>query len=440
MIEQAVVRDAQVGEALFAAGLITEGELRVARRESETTGIPLGEALVSLGYANEEQVTAALADHTGLPFVDLRSAPPDPSVARLLSKELEHERGVLPVQERGDTIIVACTDRPEACGLAELEPLIGRPVQPVLVTESAFDEALDRLYRDEYVEHSTSQLVSQSPENSARWVLSGRQKIFGLGYVLTVCFALVAAPMATVILAAALTTIFYVAFSIFKLLLVHRALTGAREIETSSADLAALDDRELPIYTILVPVYRETEVLPILIRAIGQLDYPRAKLDVKILLEEDDHETIAVARASDLPSHFKLVVVPGGTPKGKPRACNYGLIRAQGEYVVIYDAEDIPEPDQLKKAIVAFRKGGDRLACVQAKLNYFNRDQNLLTRWFTTEYSAWFDLLLPGLAASDAPIPLGGTSNHFRAERLRQLGAWDPYNVTEDADLGVRLY
>jgi cellulose synthase/poly-beta-1,6-N-acetylglucosamine synthase-like glycosyltransferase len=132
--------------------------------------------------------------------------------------------------------------------------------------------------------------------------------------------------------------------------------------------------------------------------------------------------------------------VPQGLPKGKPKACNYGLIQARGEYVVIFDAEDIPEPDQLKKAIVAFQKGGERLACVQAKLNYYNQDQNLLTRCFTAEYSMWFDLFLPGLDASGAPIPLGGTSNHFRTAFLRELGAWDPYNVTEDADLGIRLY
>jgi len=132
--------------------------------------------------------------------------------------------------------------------------------------------------------------------------------------------------------------------------------------------------------------------------------------------------------------------VPPGGPKGKPKACNYGLIHAQGAYAVIYDAEDIPEPDQLKKAVIAFRRSDERVACVQAKLNFFNSDQNLLTRWFTAEYSMWFDLFLPGLAASNAPIPLGGTSNHFKTERLRELGAWDPYNVTEDADLGIRMY
>jgi cellulose synthase/poly-beta-1,6-N-acetylglucosamine synthase-like glycosyltransferase len=141
-----------------------------------------------------------------------------------------------------------------------------------------------------------------------------------------------------------------------------------------------------------------------------------------------------------LPAHFKLVVVPDAPPKTKPKACNYGLIQAEGRYAVIYDAEDLPEPDQLKKVVIAFRKAEARIVCIQCKLNYYNRDQNLLTRWFTSEYSNWFDLLMPGLDAADAPIPLGGTSNHFMTEKLVEVGAWDPFNVTEDADLGIRLH
>jgi cellulose synthase/poly-beta-1,6-N-acetylglucosamine synthase-like glycosyltransferase len=141
-----------------------------------------------------------------------------------------------------------------------------------------------------------------------------------------------------------------------------------------------------------------------------------------------------------LPAHFKLVVVPDAQPKTKPKACNYALLQAEGTYVVIYDAEDLPAPDQLKKIVVAFSKAEARIACIQCKLNYYNRDQNLLTRWFTSEYSNWFDLLMPGLDAADAPIPLGGTSNHFVTDKLVELGAWDPFNVTEDADLGIRLH
>src|SRR5213076_1096744 len=132
--------------------------------------------------------------------------------------------------------------------------------------------------------------------------------------------------------------------------------------------------------------------------------------------------------------------VPNAQPKTKPKACNYGLLQAEGRDVVIYDAEDLPAPDQQKKLVAAFAKAEERIVCSQCKLNYYNRGQDLLTRWFTSEYSNWFDLLMPGLDASDAPIPLGGTSNHFVTDKLVELGAWDPFNVTEDADLGMRLH
>ena len=140
-----------------------------------------------------------------------------------------------------------------------------------------------------------------------------------------------------------------------------------------------------------------------------------------------------------LPPHFEIMVVPDSLPKTKPKACNYGLRRARGEYVVIFDAEDIPEPLQLKKAVLAFEQAPPEIGCIQAKLNFYNPRQNLITRIFTAEYSLWFDLILVGLQSINAPIPLGGTSNHFRTGILRNLHGWDAFNVTEDADLGMRL-
>ena len=210
----------------------------------------------------------------------------------------------------------------------------------------------------------------------------------------------------------------------------------------------ALDVASLPVYTILVPMYKEPEVAQKIIRAVTDLDYPQDKLDVKLLLEEDDPETRAKIDAvkDQLPSCIEIIVcpkVPKGQPKTKPRACNWGLDKARGEYLVIFDAEDRPETDQLKKAVVAFRSleaaNKKHVVCLQAKLNYFNARQNLLTKCFTLEYTTWFDLFLPGLHAFRIPIPLGGTSNHFRTDMLKKLGGWDPFNVTEDCDLGIRL-
>jgi cellulose synthase/poly-beta-1,6-N-acetylglucosamine synthase-like glycosyltransferase len=198
-------------------------------------------------------------------------------------------------------------------------------------------------------------------------------------------------------------------------------------------------DEELPIYTILVPLFKEAEVFNDLITSLLALDYPQHKLDIILLLEADDVETIDVVTSRPLPPCFRLLLIPAGYPRTKPRACNFGLLQAQGEYVVVYDVEDRPEPDQLRKAIHVFRQQGTSLFCVQCRLNYYNVRQNVLTRLFTLEYSFWFDLLLTGLNVLRAPIPLGGTSNHFQTEALRKFGGWDSYNVTEDCDLGIRI-
>jgi len=137
---------------------------------------------------------------------------------------------------------------------------------------------------------------------------------------------------------------------------------------------------------------------------------------------------------------FELVRIPPADPRTKPKALNYGLSMARGEFVAIYDAEDEPEPLQLRRAVVAMRRLGPDVGCIQAKLSYHNPMQNIITKWFTIEYALWFSFFLPGLASMNAPIPLGGTSNHFRRVVLQALGAWDPFNVTEDADLGIRMF
>jgi cellulose synthase/poly-beta-1,6-N-acetylglucosamine synthase-like glycosyltransferase len=198
--------------------------------------------------------------------------------------------------------------------------------------------------------------------------------------------------------------------------------------------------RTWPTYTILCPLYKEWETVGQFVAGIAALDYPKNRLQVLMLLEEDDVTTVEKVRSMNLPSYFEVIVVPHAKPKTKPKACNYGMRFATGEYTVIYDAEDVPESDQLKKAIMAFELAGPKVACIQAKLNFFNATDNFLTRLFTAEYSFWFDFMLPALQSLHGPIPLGGTSNHFKTSVLRQLGLWDPFNVTEDADIGIRLF
>lgn len=232
----------------------------------------------------------------------------------------------------------------------------------------------------------------------------------------------------------------YMVTILFKFFTVLLSAVCRSEVTVTPEELAGLSDETLPVYTILVPLYRESNVADSIMKAIEALDYPRGKLDVKFLLEADDEETLGAIREHGIPGYSEIIVAPEAGPRTKPRACNHGLRCARGDYLVIYDAEDRPEPDQLKKAVAAFSNLGAQVVCLQAKLNYYNPKQNMLTRWFTMEYSMWFDLYLPGLHVMNAPIPLGGTSNHFKVEALRRLGGWDPFNVTEDCDLGIRLH
>ncbi len=223
-------------------------------------------------------------------------------------------------------------------------------------------------------------------------------------------------------------------------ILVFRSLRFPPEITIPPDQLNKKLPGQLPIYSILCPLYHEAKVLPHFIKSISSLVWPKNKLDVILLLEEDDTETISAAKSLRLPDYCRTLIVPHSQPKTKPKACNYGLAHARGEFVVIYEAEDHPDPDQLKKAYLAFQKSPSSTVCLQAKLNYYNPHQNFLTRLFTAEYSLWFDVALPGLQTINTSIPLGGTSNHFRTGVLRHIHGWDSFNVTEDCDLGTRLF
>jgi cellulose synthase/poly-beta-1,6-N-acetylglucosamine synthase-like glycosyltransferase len=236
-----------------------------------------------------------------------------------------------------------------------------------------------------------------------------------------------------------LSSLLYFLDIFFNFFLIVQSFRKYPEIQVNEQEISEIKDEDWPIYTVLCPLYKEWHVLPQFVTAMSRLDYPKEKLQVMILLEEDDVESQRKIGEFALPKYFDVVVVPNSLPKTKPKACNYGLKNAIGEFCVIYDAEDIPEVDQLKKTVLAFKKADKNVACIQAKLNYFNPYQNLLTRVFTAEYSLWFDLILTGLQSINAPIPLGGTSNHFKTKELERLKGWDAFNVTEDCDLGMRL-
>ena len=228
--------------------------------------------------------------------------------------------------------------------------------------------------------------------------------------------------------------------SLFFLLVIGlRLLSLGGPVDAEHLEPLKLDDDELPEFTILVPLFREMSVVGQILESMAAIDYPADRLDVKIVLEENDRETVDYVRDCALPGHFEVIVVPACKPQTKPKALNYALHFARGDLIAIYDAEDVPDPRQLRLAAGVFAKAPDDLACVQARLDFFNAGDNWLTRQFAIEYAVLFRRLLPVLASLSLPLPLGGTSNHFRADILRKVGAWDPHNVTEDADLGLRL-
>jgi cellulose synthase/poly-beta-1,6-N-acetylglucosamine synthase-like glycosyltransferase len=429
-----------IGTHLLLAGIITPTQLSDALDLAQLTGVRLGRALMNRGYVTQKRLYEFLAEQANLPLFDLSSSQLVEDVVRLIDPETARACGMLPIAADRERVTLAMVDALDTQAMETAAEMTGRAIQPVLVTEQDMEEALERIYRSEYLARSTSELLERSPEDSAYRVLSRGQRV-GLGaFLLLTVIWLALDYRSYLILVNALSSIFYLSLSAYKFYLVYRALHRDLEVPVSEEEVAALDDRDLPVYTILIPAYKEAEVLPDLLEVVSRLDYPTTKLDVKVLMEADDLDTIEAFRRLNMPSHFQGIVVPSAHPKTKPKACNYGLIHARGEYIVILDAEDLPELEQLKRVLVAYSKAPPNVACIQAKLNYYNRRQNLLTRWFTVEYSMWFDLFLPGLDATGAPIPLGGTSNHFRRNALVEVGAWDPHNVTEDADLGVRLY
>lgn len=297
-------------------------------------------------------------------------------------------------------------------------------------------DADDARHRLEWAAHG---LARNHPESSAAHPLDRAQRRWLTAIAVVAIVALVLAPLGTMLVFVALATVGYVAGVLYRLLLFRRSLQSTSVISVSDDDARAVPDADLPVYTVLVPAYREPAVVGGLLVALGRLEYPVDRLDVKLLLEADDRETIdAVALLGEVP-FLEVVLVPPSEPRTKPKALNYGLTLARGSLVTIYDAEDDPDPLQLRRAVVAFGRASADVACLQAQLAYSNANHNLITKWFSAEYTMWFTLFLPGLSDLDAPIPLGGTSNHFRRDVLEMLGGWDPYNVTEDADLGLRI-
>jgi cellulose synthase/poly-beta-1,6-N-acetylglucosamine synthase-like glycosyltransferase len=428
-----------IGEALVAYDLLTRERLDRALELQKLWNMRLGEVLMAKGWVRAVDFYALLADQQNLPFIDLMRMPPEDDLLDPEMVDIYVAEQVMPWRHVDGHVVWATPDPDHArAWIARTRP----GERAVLAVTSKFDIlwALQQRFNERFTDRAVHELYDQDPVNSARQVITGPQLIVLYLMLTAFLFGLWQAPVFTLLVVNVIMTGVFLGTFVFKLAL---TLIGGSvpklDRQVTDEEVAALTDDDLPSYTILVPMFREPEVLPILAGAIRRLDYPLAKLDIKLVLEEGDDATIDAAKKLGLESIFEIVRVPPSQPQTKPKACNYALSFARGDYLVIYDAEDKPEPDQLKKAVVGFAKAPANTACLQARLNYFNANENWLTRLFTIDYSLWFDFMLPALDYLKMPIPLGGTSNHFRTDVLRELRAWDPYNVTEDADLGVRL-
>lgn len=235
-------------------------------------------------------------------------------------------------------------------------------------------------------------------------------------------------------------TLLYFFNSIIKIFLFFVGLKYYKLEDYYKKDNLKISDNELPIYSILLPVRKEKEfVLINLLNSVYNLEYPKDKLDVKLIVDDNDFDTVGICKKLLDKFSFELVVVPTSNVMSKPMSCNYALKSVKGKYLAIYDAEDRPEKYQLRKAIQRFSELDDKHICLQASLNFYNKYDNFITYCFSIEYSMWFDFAIKAISRFASFFPLGGTSNHFKTDKLLELGGWDGYNVTEDAELGVRI-
>jgi cellulose synthase/poly-beta-1,6-N-acetylglucosamine synthase-like glycosyltransferase len=426
-----------LGEMLVNEGVITRQQLDQALEFQKKSGGLLGDIFITLRMAAPTAVYRGLATQIQLGRVGTL---PDFHEAKSLPYAIAKKYQVCIVNRNKDHYLLAIVHKLLKLEIEEIESFLDAKIESVLADQHEMDDFWNVAYGQNLTDESVNKLKNEMVENSAQETFTASQKKFFIGIGLLTLFGLIMNFSVTIFIINLFIQLFYFLIATFKMYIIMHGTKAGTQIKISEQELQVLDERELPIYTILIPIYKEAHVIHDLLDHLVKLDYPKAKLDIRLLLEENDQETIKAIQSYQLPYYCTPLIVPQSLPQTKPKACNYGLIRARGKYVVIYDAEDRPETDQLKKAYLAFKKLPEKVICIQSKLNYYNCNDNLLTKWFTQEYSMWFELLLPGVSQMNIPVPLGGTSNHFRIEALKKVGAWDPFNVTEDADLGIRIF
>ena len=426
----------------FATGIVrrilrpdcdTDMSASIIVAESVAARVEPLQRFAALTGKSEREIYAAAAEALGLVF--LEDVPP---AVELLPGKAAIDRLADEASIRGRLI-----DRDVLFVSPNFEKLVelGRKVQidPNLtrsicvVPPRRLRAAVARQNAAGLTERALNRLAQRWPNASAHRELTLPVRAGFAVLLLCLVFAAAFLPDATLTFIAPLLALFYLAPAALRL---FAATAGV--FKAAREDLPRLPDPQLPVYTILIPLRDEADLVPQLLNAMLAIDYPREKLDIKFVVEQTSRSTLNALRKELDRGPFDLIEVPDSVPLTKPKALNFALPLSTGELVVVFDAEDVPEPDQLRLAAAKFHERPE-LDCLQAELVIDNARENVLTYLYTGEYAAQFGLILPALASLGLPMPLGGTSNHFRMQALLETGGWDSFNVTEDADLGVRL-
>lgn len=421
-----------LGQILLEMGAVRPGDLLKALALRNRQDVRLGDILLTHGWVSETDLMAALARQWGAAVVDLIAEPPDPRMIDALGPELCLKEAAVPWRRIGGITLLA-TARPEHFTRlrAELPENLG-PYRMVLAPERDVHAALLARRQTALIRRAEAKV---DPDQSCRTRNEQRASRIALAAVVLAVLGLLLAPVAVfgLLFAWAMVTLF--ATMGLKLISWLAELAAQRRAPPPPGALPA----RLPIISVMVPLFRERDIAERLIARLGRLTYPRELTDILLVVEEDDRTTREALATANLPIWMRIVTVPAGPIKTKPRALNYALNFCRGSIIGVYDAEDMPEPEQLHIVARHFAAAGPEVACLQGILDYYNPRTNWLSRCFTIEYAAWFRAMLPGLARLGLVVPLGGTTLFFRREPLEKLGGWDAHNVTEDADLGIRL-
>lgn len=423
---------------LFKKNLIDDEQLKKALKMQYKSGGKLGNIIQSMMHIRGIDYGAALAEHFQLKFINLLDENINFDLLHYADRAQYFNHMSIPIKLENGIYTIATVD-PNIEKFKLIHEKWGDNANIVCATKLDILWALQNKFKGNYLDEAINDLIRNNITYSSKDLFCRWQILFLIFATVGSCFLLTHNPKVFFIILNIFLTLSLSGVLMYRLVLVVIGLCLHKK--NTPHKIGAHIKTNLPIYSILIPLYKEKAItLRALFHHIKKLNYPKHKLDIKILVEEDDLETIAILKNMSLPLTYEYIYVPAGQPRTKSKACNYGLKFVYGEFVTLYDAEDLPNANQLLDALHAFAEDDDKLACVQSRLNFYNPNENWLTMMFTLEYSSWFDLLLPALKYTNAPIPLGGTSNHFRTSILKKMNSWDPYNVTEDADLGVRLY